>query len=78
MRTTMDRAGRVVIPKGVREAAGLAAGGEVDVAYRDGRIEIEPAAAGMALADDGTIEASGEMPVLTTEEVRETLERVRR
>jgi AbrB family looped-hinge helix DNA binding protein len=31
MRTTIDKAGRVVIPKPIREALGLAAGTEVDI-----------------------------------------------
>ena len=42
MRTTIDHAGRVVIPKAVRESAGLAPGRELEIEYRDGRVEIEP------------------------------------
>jgi AbrB family looped-hinge helix DNA binding protein len=41
METTIDRAGRVVIPKPIREAAGLKPGAAVSIEYRDGRIEIE-------------------------------------
>lgn len=78
MRTTIDAAGRVVIPKSVRDAAGLTPGAELDVVLRDGTIELEPAAMPMSLADDGTIVAAGEMPLLTSEDVRDTLERVRR
>ena len=81
MRTTIDRAGRVVIPKGIREQAGLHAGAELDVELRDGRVEIEPAGVAMRIVEkDGTvaIEAAVPMPRLTVEEVRETLERVRR
>jgi AbrB family looped-hinge helix DNA binding protein len=43
MRTTLDSAGRLVIPREVRRQAGLRPGMELDVRWRDGRIEIEPA-----------------------------------
>jgi AbrB family looped-hinge helix DNA binding protein len=42
MRSTIDHAGRVVIPKPVRESAGLRPGSELEIEYRDGRVEIEP------------------------------------
>ncbi|HEX6030547.1 MAG TPA: AbrB/MazE/SpoVT family DNA-binding domain-containing protein [Tepidiformaceae bacterium] len=42
MRTTIDAAGRVVIPKKIREAAGLRPGTPLEIDYADGRIEIEP------------------------------------
>lgn len=81
MRTTIDRAGRVVIPKPVRDEAGLEPGTEVEVWFRDGRVEIEPATVPMRLVEHSgraTIEAAQEMPPLTSAEVRNVLERVRR
>jgi AbrB family looped-hinge helix DNA binding protein len=42
MRTTIDAAGRLVIPKAIRVAAGLEPGMPLDVRLHDGRIEIEP------------------------------------
>lgn len=81
MKTTIDAAGRIVIPKPVREAAGLRAGAEVDVSFRDGHIEIEPAGRSMRLVErkgGALIEAVGEMPVLTADDVRDALDRVRR
>lgn len=81
MRSTIDRAGRLVIPKAVRDAAGLEAGGEVDVTFRDGRIEIEPATLPMRLVErkgGALIEAERELPTLSADEVRDTLERTRR
>ena len=42
MKTTIDHAGRVVIPKAVREAANLAAGAELEIRVVGDRIEIEP------------------------------------
>lgn len=81
MRTTIDRAGRVVIPKAVRDDAGLEPGTELEIEFRDGRIEIEPATVAMRVVGrgvDAVIEAQGEMPVLTAEDVRSVLERSRR
>lgn len=43
MRTTIDGAGRVVVPKALRQAVGLVAGAEIDIRAADGRIEMEPA-----------------------------------
>jgi AbrB family looped-hinge helix DNA binding protein len=43
MRTTIDGAGRVVVPKALRQAVGLLAGAEVEMRASDGRIEMEPA-----------------------------------
>ena len=43
MKTTIDAAGRLVIPKEIRKRAGLTSGCEVEVrCTQDGRIEIEP------------------------------------
>jgi len=43
MRTTIDKAGRVVVPRALRRATGLEAGSEVEIRAADGRIEMEPA-----------------------------------
>ena len=43
MRTTTDAAGRLVIPKEIRREAGLKPGMVLEVHWRDGHIEIEPA-----------------------------------
>jgi AbrB family looped-hinge helix DNA binding protein len=43
MRTTIDGAGRVVVPKALRQAVGLQAGAEIEIRASDGRIEMEPA-----------------------------------
>ena len=42
MKVTIDRAGRLVIPKEIRDAAGIEPGMPLVVTCREGRIEIEP------------------------------------
>ena len=81
MKSTIDPAGRVVIPKALRERLGLSGGQAIDIRERDGTIEIEPAATPMQLVDegDGMIAIpDGDIPPLTDEVVRATLERTRR
>jgi len=82
MRTTIDGAGRIVVPKSVRDAMGLTAGRQIDVFYTDGKIEIEvaPAEVEVELAEDGLprVVYRGEVPPLTDEIVRATIEGTRR
>jgi AbrB family looped-hinge helix DNA binding protein len=81
MRTTIDRGGRVVIPKRIREDLGLSPGREVEITVVDGRVEIEPAGTGMRLErhDGGLVAVPDEpLPPLDAETVRATLEQVRR
>jgi AbrB family looped-hinge helix DNA binding protein len=55
MKTTIDTAGRLVIPKEIRRAASLLPGVALDVRWRDGRIEIEPAPAQVRLQRRGKL-----------------------
>lgn len=55
MRTTIDKAGRVVVPKALRRATGLEAGSEVEIRASDGRIEMEPAPLEVRLQRKGGI-----------------------
>jgi hypothetical protein len=53
----------------------------LQIEFRDGRIEIEPASVPMRLTRSGahaTIEAEAEMPTLTASAVRTVLENTRR
>ena len=81
MRTAIDSAGRVVIPKTLRDALRLTAGQPLEIAERDGRLEIVPVTTPMRLVDEGdgvAAVADVDMPLLTADIVRETLEHTRR
>jgi AbrB family looped-hinge helix DNA binding protein len=81
MKTTIDTAGRLVIPKALRHALGLKPGQALEVHASDGKLEIEIAATPMTLKRRGKgLVAIPEvaLPPLTADEVRDTLERVRR
>ncbi len=53
MKTTIDKAGRVVIPAAVRERAGLKPGTELDVCVDDISIRLVPSAPGPELLRKG-------------------------
>lgn len=81
MMTTIDKAGRVVVPKAMRAALGLVDGGAVEVDLDDGRIVISPAPVPKRIVTRNgrpVVVADGRMPPLTTEMVREVLESIRR
>jgi len=81
MRSTIDTAGRIVVPKALRERLGLSGGREVDIREREGRLEIEPAPVPMSLVKrrgGGVAVPARKLPPLTDEIVRDTIERTRR
>ena len=70
MKATVDQAGRVVIPKALRDQVGIRAG-EVDILV-DGtslRIEVEPQ--GRLIEQDGMLLLKGVGAALTEDDVRE-------
>lgn len=82
MKTTIDAAGRVVVPKAIRDELGLGPGQEVDIRVRDGGvIEIEPWSVPMRVEQRGRVAVivpDEPVPALTAGEVRAVLERERR
>jgi AbrB family looped-hinge helix DNA binding protein len=81
MRTTIDAAGRIVVPKALRQALDLKPGQALEIRAGDGRLEIEIAPTPMTLRKRGKSVVAvpeTELPTLTAKEVRETLERIRR
>jgi len=81
MRTTIDAAGRLVIPKQLRERLGLVGGSEVEIEERDGQLEIRVADRPVVIDDSGprpVLRAPSDVPPLTLAEVRSLVEGARR
>lgn len=81
MRTTIDRAGRIVVPNSLRDAMWLEVGRAIDIVDTDGRIEIELASVEAHVETiDGlpALVADEDLPELTDEQVRATIEATRR
>lgn len=81
MRTTIDNAGRVVIPKDLRAALNLTGGDEVEITLEGERIELTPAFRKVQLrrSPNGLLTSDLRLPPgHGPEEDREALERARR
>lgn len=78
MRITIDSAGRVVLPKPIREAAGLTGGQEVEVRLVGTVVEIEPIQPTVRLRTRAgrlpVLEVEGEVETATDGRVRAGLE----
>jgi AbrB family looped-hinge helix DNA binding protein len=81
MKTTIDSAGRIVVPKSLRQALNIRPGQTLEIRAGDGRLEIEITATPMTLKKRGkdvvAVPDVG-LPTLTADAVRETLEHIRR
>lgn len=53
MKTSIDKAGRIVIPAAIRERAGLVAGAEIELTLEDSVIRLERVAPGPRLVKVG-------------------------
>ena len=76
----MDRAGRVVLPKALRESARLRPGAPLDVRVVEGRIQIEPAPADVVLERRGGLlvaAPTGPRPPLRAAEVDAVVDAIR-
>ena len=80
IKTTMDGAGRIVLPKNIRERAGLQPGSPLNVSLRDGRVEIEPAPQEVKLVRRGrfwTAVPLDRAAPISTADIRAALDTVR-
>jgi AbrB family looped-hinge helix DNA binding protein len=80
MKTTIDAAGRIVVPKAARRAARLEPGTELEVRVVDGRIELEPTAARVRLVKRGRLlvaEPVGARERVTVADVEAALQDIR-
>jgi len=82
MKTTIDRSGRIVVPKRIRDRLLLKGGEELEIDELDGRIEIRRAPRDVELVETrhGLLAADprASLPGLGPEEVRQLLEGTRR
>ena len=81
MKSSIDSAGRIVVPKALRLALDLKPGQPLEIRAGDGRLEIEVVATPLRLRKRGKGVVAvplKPLPRLTADQVRETLERIRR
>jgi AbrB family looped-hinge helix DNA binding protein len=79
MRTTIDAAGRLVVPKVLREQLGFVAGMELELEAVDGRLEVTvPSRVRVEDGPHGVRFAADAPDTLSAEQVRELMERGRR
>jgi AbrB family looped-hinge helix DNA binding protein len=80
MRTTIDGAGRIVVPKSLRAALCLNGGDEVEITLKGERIELVPAPRQVNLREGahGILTSDLDLPAHGPADVREALERTRR
>ncbi|MDE2927836.1 MAG: AbrB/MazE/SpoVT family DNA-binding domain-containing protein [Acidobacteriota bacterium] len=80
MKSTIDKAGRIVIPKPIRDAARLKPGTRVGFRVISGRVEIEPVPLEVTLEQRGPLVVavpSQQQPVLKASTVERTIDVVR-
>lgn len=82
MRSTIDAAGRVVVPKRMRDRLGLTGGAEIDIEEHDGVVEIRAPSRRVRLEThaDGrpVLVAEGDGPTVDEGDVRAVVEELRR
>jgi len=78
MRVTIDRAGRIVVPKAMRDDLGLTPDTELDIEVVDGHIEISPPQSTARIVEGPygpVIETTGN--TITSADIRRILEATR-
>lgn len=74
MRTTIDRAGRLVIPRPLRDRIGLADGGEVEVELDGAAVRIAPVAGHDLREEGGLLVIPSTGTPISAAEVRELID----
>lgn len=80
MGSTIDRAGRIVVPKAIREAANLRPGTEVEFRVQGGHVEIEPVPLAVTLQRRGSLVVAvpeTDQPVMRAADVNKTIAQLR-
>src|SRR5712691_11139634 len=72
MKAVIDRAGRIVVPKPLRQALGLKPGQPLEIRIASTPMQLKKRGKGLVAVPEA------KLPPLTAEQVRDTLERVRR
>lgn len=81
MEITIDKAGRIVVPKALRDVLELSAGTRLEVTESEGALVLRPTGSPTRVVrrrGRSVLEAEGDVAPLTGHEVREILERTRR
>lgn len=81
MRTTIDDAGRLIVPKALRDELRLTGGTLLEIRLREGRLELEPVATPMRLERRGRrlVATTDEpLPRIDADDVRAVVESQRR
>ena len=81
MRVTIDRAGRLVVPKALRDELNLEPGTSLEIRAREGRLELEPLVTPMRLVrrGKGLVATTDEpLPRIDADDVRAVTESLRR
>jgi AbrB family looped-hinge helix DNA binding protein len=74
MKTTIDKAGRLVIPRALRDRIGLASGGEVELELDGAAVRIEPVGGSALTEVDGLLVIPATGTPLTGTAVRELVD----
>lgn len=81
MKVTIDRAGRLVVPKALRDELNLEPGTSLEIRAREGRLELEPLVTPMRLVrrGKGLVATTDEpLPRIDADDVRAVTESLRR
>jgi AbrB family looped-hinge helix DNA binding protein len=74
MRVTIDKAGRLVIPRSLRDRIGLAGGGEVELELDGAAVRIEPISGSDLRVDAGRLVIPASGASITKAAVRELID----